>query len=83
MFSIILKKKFITVALSGSKAGLNDRMVSMLDRLGLLDRLLTDVADNSVMHTLHKEVDWERVHRKLEEWRSEARTFLETAIGQV
>lgn len=83
VFSILFRKPFVTVALPGSKAGLNERMVSMLDRLGLSDRMLQQISDEHVMNILNEEIDWAQVSEKLAEWRSEAKVFLESAMNQV
>lgn len=83
VFSILFKKPFITVALPDSKASLNDRMISMLDRLGLSDRMLRQISDERVVNILSEEIDWEQVHEKLSEWRLEARRYLNSALSQV
>jgi polysaccharide pyruvyl transferase WcaK-like protein len=80
VFSILFRKPFVTVALPGNKACLNERMVSMLDRLGLSGRMLQNNSGEGVMDIINEEIDWHRVHEKLEVWRLEAKTFLECAL---
>ncbi|MBB5350833.1 hypothetical protein HNR46_001067 [Haloferula luteola] len=81
MFSVLLRKPFIVVGLPGKKVGLNDRMISLLERLGLYDRFLPAGDPESAMHLLSKEIDWDAVGVKLADWRDSSIDYLRREIN--
>jgi hypothetical protein len=81
VFSILFQRPFIAVPLAGRKEDLNGRLVSLLTRLGLVDRLLFDIHNTTIERVLNTQIDWEDVHARLELWRSEAREYFTVALG--
>ncbi len=63
VFSIIFEKPFTAILIEGS--GMNDRIITLLGKLGLQDRIYT--GDTSITE---KTIDWENTAEKLNEYRS-------------
>lgn len=75
VLAIIFRKQF-TVALSGNE-GRDSRLISLLEQLGLQDRILTG---NSSLETVTKEINYEIVHEKLSTLREQSIAFLEGSL---
>ena len=82
LFSIIFKKPFVFVGLSGAKAGFNERANSLLHGLGLQDRMMDSYDEDRLQAIIQESVDWGRVHQQIEAWRLAATGFLETSISR-
>jgi hypothetical protein len=80
LFSIIFKKPFVFVGLSGAKAGFNERANSLLHGLGLKERMMDSYDDKRLPEIIGTEIDWDSVHQKIEKWRVSATHFLEASI---
>ena len=81
LFSIIFRRPFVFVGLSGSKSGYNERAKSLLSRLGLTDRMLNDGDLARLPEMIDTAIDWARVQREVDRWRQQSIEFLKTAIG--
>lgn len=64
--SIILNKQFSAIPLTGNYARMNNRVTTLLSRLKLTDRILTDSND-----VFNKEIDYTEINLKLSERRTE------------
>jgi len=81
IFSIIFRRPFIAIPLAGKYAGMNERIFSLAERLGLEARLLT-VSDPAYISRLTETpIDWHEVERRLACWRAEAQAFLTNALS--
>lgn len=80
LFSIIFKKPFVFVGLSGAKAGFNERASSLLGRLGLRERMVFEANEDGLHDVIKASIDWCEVELLLEKWREEAKEFLVDAI---
>ncbi len=81
LFSILLRKPFITVPLVGRHQDLNERFLSMLSRLGLEDRQLATKQTSDVQRLVEEPIDWDAVRARLDSWRAEAEHFLAQALS--
>ena len=77
VFSIIFHKKFVVVA--NPKRGIA-RLETLLGKLGLEDRLFTNIDDVLKSGILDKEIDYEEVDKKLEIHRKYSMEFLRKAL---
>jgi len=75
VFSIIFHVPFIVLQASGRKAGMNDRFSTLLQALGLENRVLDRIDLNSVNQLLNKEINWETVDVKLNALRKDVVSF--------
>lgn len=79
VFAILLKKPFISFPLTGISSRMNDRQISLLTKLGLLDRVYSkDISINSLTED---GIDWNAVYKKLDIIRDSSKLFLENALA--
>lgn len=81
LFSIIFRRPFIFVGLGGEKAAFNERALSLLERLGLQDRLISSCDPARVEALCHEVIDWDRVHGEIAIWRAEALDYLRAELN--
>lgn len=76
---ILLMKKFVAIP---PVSGRGTRMISLLSKLGLEDRYVTDSADlENKLYLLTEKIDYEAVFRRLECEREKSVSFLNRVIG--
>ena len=80
LFSIIFRKPFVFVGLSGAKAGFNERAKSLLSRLGLQERMMNSFDETRLESILSAEIDWDSVGFEIDRWREQANSYLLNAI---
>ena len=80
VFSLINHKKFFVFRRykKHSKVSTNSRLNSLLKIVDLIDRMLE--GEESVEDLVEKEIDYEVVDQKLEEFREESKAFLRGAL---
>ncbi|MEP2774904.1 MAG: polysaccharide pyruvyl transferase family protein [Luteolibacter sp.] len=81
MFSLLLNKPFVVAAIPGKKAGLNDRMISLLEAAGLGDRLVSCHDEKTVRKLHDTPIDWAAVNQRLATMRASSEQFLENEIA--
>ena len=81
IFSLICRKPFIAVGLVGVNQDLSERLVSVLLRLGLEDRLIREYDPAAISRLVEKPIDWDSVSVKIAEWRREASEYLNEALS--
>lgn len=65
VFSLIFHRPFVTVLLNGPMAGMNERVLSLLDKVGLQDRAVCGDEINRIKRLVQIPIDWETVDRNL------------------
>lgn len=80
LFSLIFKKSFIFVALSGSKSSYNERAISLLNELGLYSRILENFNESLIDSIIISEINWDEVSKILSDKRQYSEEFLRAAI---
>lgn len=73
-FSVVFRKPFVAIMINGS--GMNDRIVTLLARLGLTDRIYS--GDNSI---IDKKIDWESVNGRLEKLKNIGYDYLRQIVN--
>ena len=63
LFSLIFKKPFLFVALSGGKSCYNDRAISLLNELGLNSRILENFNETSIDTIINLEINWDDISK--------------------
>jgi hypothetical protein len=71
VFSILFRKPFITVALTGSKSDYNERSRALLERLGIEDRMMGAVPELELLRCVNTPMDWDKIHQEVAKLRSE------------
>ncbi len=80
LFSIIFRKPFVFVGLSGAKSSFNERAYSLLGRLGLRDRMIDEGNKDELESTLNRDIPWEGVAKEVATWREEGVEFLARSL---
>ena len=80
VFSIIFQRPFISIPLEGKYAGMNERIFSLAERLGLGDRVLSSYDESRILALAETPIRWDEVSQKLEAWKKEAFSFLDQAL---
>lgn len=76
--AILLKKPFISFPLLGQSAAMNGRLITLLERLGLQNRLYHK--DTTIENIISFPIDWKLVDEKINEFRQESIEFLNNAL---
>lgn len=74
VFSIIFERPFVAILIKGS--GMNDRIISLLNRLGLEERIY--VGNDSIVK---KTIDWGSVKKKLEAFQQVGFDYIEKILN--
>lgn len=74
VFSIIFEKPFVAILIK--KSGMNDRIITLLSRLGLENRIYR--GDASV---ISENIDWNIVAPKLEAFRNEGKRYIQRILS--
>lgn len=79
MMCLKLHTPFAAVAESGTKAGMNDRIFTLLDRFGLSDLIVAD--ENADFEGIvSKKIDWEAVDIQMEKYAESLVKYLDSSI---
>lgn len=74
VFSILFHVPFAVSLIKGRFSGMNERVATLLDRLGLAERIIK--AEEDVVTLLASSINWREVDDRLSVWRSDALEFL-------
>ncbi len=77
LFSVLFNKNFIVLPNTGSKKGMNERVISLLERLNIHGRISHEFNRTIVNKLLFKEIDWTEVNKNIKEWKSSTDKFFE------
>ena len=80
LFSIIFRKPFVFIGLSGAKAGFNERAKSLLSRLNLADRIVSSYDEDQLSAIMKRVPNWDSVAEEVAGWREEATQFINESI---
>jgi len=81
IFSLIFHKPFLVVRLQGNASAMNDRLISILDRVKLQERLIGDFDVCVLKALIGKKIIWTEIDNILNEWKAEGNDFLRKALG--
>lgn len=76
VFSVIYHKPFIAVLVEGTLSGMNDRIITLLESLGLQDRIMDCFDQEKINVLLSTTIDWTHVDENIQLLRREAGNFL-------
>ena len=76
LFSTIMNKNFIGLPSAGDKAGMNERLQTLVKEFGLEKHLLYRFDKKLVNDIMNLEVNWDEVNKKIDSWRTRADSFL-------
>ncbi|MCK5129868.1 MAG: polysaccharide pyruvyl transferase family protein [Clostridiales bacterium] len=78
IFSILFHKKFIVVPVEGSD--MNDRIITLLNYVGLSDRLITSVNKEAIDRLINSNTDWNKVDSDLQVYKKSSEAFLHETL---
>jgi len=70
LFSILFNKNFVVLPNTGSKAGMNERVISLLEKLNLDGRISYEFDKDNLRSLLFDEIDWKDINIKIKNWKS-------------
>lgn len=82
VFAILFHKPFIALLLQGKMSGMNERVLSLLRRLGLANRVVSADNQESIQVAVDGKIDWKRVDRSILEQRKIVADFIGEAMGK-
>lgn len=78
VFAIIFNKPFVVVVNQGRGAA---RFESLLNRLGLQNRMVHKNASYDVNHLIETPIDYDEVNSRLNTWRQESKNYLKASLN--
>lgn len=81
VFAILFQRPFIVTLLSGRMADMNERVLSLLQLLGLEDRAIFPDRIERACRLSQQPVDWATVDRRLQDMRRSSLHYLEQALS--
>lgn len=78
VFSILSHTPFVSFPLTGESAAMNNRLFSLLNKLGLEDRIYREGIN--LHDIICKPIDWTEVDTRLQVFREESENFLQNAL---
>jgi len=75
VFSIIFNTPFLVVPIEGRLVGMNDRIVTLLEKFELQDRIMWEYDDKKIFELLDKPVDWEKIKQIQVSLQNDAKEF--------
>lgn len=78
--SIVMRKPFVTVPLSGAHEGANERLIGLLESLGLTGRIFR--SGKGLQETMEAPIDWASVSERLGLLERSSRMFLDQALAK-
>ena len=80
-FSILFRTPFIALPVEGYGAGMNDRIRTLLGRLGLTDRILESPEEERIRRLVTQPANWDGVEDGLAPMREDARQYFEKNLA--
>jgi hypothetical protein len=82
VFSILFHRSFAVFQKSSENGkGMNERLVSILNRVNLEYRILQGTeTKEQILEILNREIDWHKIDENLEEWRNYSSNWLNNAL---
>jgi len=81
VFAILFHRPFITILRQGVSSGMNSRIESLLELVGLQRRAVTEFDLRRVEELCHEEIDWHGTDANIQEYRRIGLQFLENALN--
>ena len=80
VFSLIFKRPFFVVALSGSVTSKSTRMTELLQPVRIPDRFLEKLDEENFQKLIDRSIDWDAVHEQIHRQREVSVAFLKESL---
>lgn len=77
IFSVLFNNSFIAIPSSGDKVGMNERLLTLMEKMDLEDHILYEFDPQKIEELMDKSVNWDAVNEKIAAWREVAGEFLD------
>jgi hypothetical protein len=81
VFSLLFHKLFIVLLRSGKDSGMNNRVNSLLQVVGLQHRAINVYDINNIEELCQEDIDWSQVDKKIQRFRDTGAKFLKIALS--
>lgn len=81
VFALLFHIPFVALLETGAAAGMNDRFVTLLSRLGLEGRILPCYDRNRAVKIIGSEIDWANTDSLMEDYAREGRDFISMLLS--
>lgn len=81
VFSLVLNKKFIAFKLPGKKEAVSDRLIDILAKVGLSDRIFHSEDYDAAFKKINEDIDWISVNEKMMEMKNSGEAWLLNALN--
>lgn len=81
IFSLLFKRPFVVLPLEGATAGMNGRIDSLLGRVGLEDRFVTQFDIHRITELCTNSINWDFVGEKMGDFAAIGSAFLAKALS--
>jgi polysaccharide pyruvyl transferase WcaK-like protein len=82
ILSIIFRKPFIVIMAEGNQSSMNDRIDTLLGKIGLLDRIIERYDENRINTILAQKIDWDGVESRIDSLREDAWQYFEKNLNK-
>lgn len=80
VFCLIFNKNFVIIPNTGSAEGMNERIVSLLDRLDLLDHIMPSFNEAKINSLVEARINWDTINEKVMTWKIDAQNTLQSSL---
>lgn len=80
VFSLLFHRPFVTILRQGASSGMNGRIESLLDCVGLQHRTVADFDVKRVQSLCREEINWQAIDEKVASFRLVGHQFLERSL---
>lgn len=81
VFAILFHRPFVSLALSGKDAGMNDRLQTLLGELGLQGRIYVEGQSRTIVQIASMPIDWTDVDNRLERLRQSGISLIKDGLN--
>lgn len=81
IFSIIFNIPFLFIAISGKKKGMNERVFSLFEKLGIENRIVFNDNLSKISVLAKQEMDWENINTRLSDFKEEGKDYLARCLN--
>ena len=81
VFSILFERPFIVLPIAGDFSGMNGRIESLLECVGLEGRLLKQFDQNRIEEICAEQINWDSIKTRIKDFSAIGSAFLENALS--
>jgi len=83
VFSILFKKEFIAARLPGNKKVYSDRIINLLNELGVNYRYIDSNDQKKIINALNKKIDWDYIDKNINKLKKNGENFIIKSLKEI